>query len=64
VFNVGDRQPIDIRVEWRALGLPARCVLRDVWARSDVGVLDDGYSFRVAPHASGLYKVTAAAASR
>ena len=64
VFNVGDRQPIDIRIEWRALGLPARCLLRDLWARADVGVVDGGYSFRVAQHASGLYKVTAAAASR
>jgi alpha-galactosidase len=58
VFNVGDRAPIDVRVEWRALGLPARCVLRDLWERNDVGVIDGGYTFRVAPHASGLYRLT------
>jgi hypothetical protein len=57
VFNVGDRAPIDIRVEWRALGLPARCVLRDLWERNDIGVIDGGYTFRVAPHASGLYRL-------
>jgi len=59
VFNVGDRRPIDIRVEWRALGMPARCLLRDLWERKDVGRVDDGRTFRVAPHASGLYKLTA-----
>jgi len=58
VFNVGDRAPIDIRVEWRALGLPAKCLLRNLWERSDIGVIDGGHTFRVAPHASGLYRVT------
>jgi alpha-galactosidase len=60
VFNVGDGGPIDIRVEWRALGLPRQCVLRDLWGQTDTGRFEDGYSFRVAPHASGLYRVSAA----
>ena len=58
VFNVGDRQAIDIRVDWQSLALPARCTLRDLWERKDVGDIDGGYTFRVAPHASGLYKLT------
>jgi alpha-galactosidase len=58
VFNVGDHQPIDIRVEWRALGLPARCMLRDLWERDNLGTTDSGYTFRLAPHASGLYRLT------
>jgi hypothetical protein len=58
VFNVGDQRPIDIRVEWRALGLPARCMLRDLWEKKDLGTIDNGYAFRVAPHASGLYRLT------
>jgi alpha-galactosidase len=57
VFNVGDQQPIDIRLEWRSLGLPARCVLRDLWGKKDLGIIENGYSFRVSPHASGLYKL-------
>jgi hypothetical protein len=60
VFNVGDRGPIDIRVEWRALGLSARCALRDLWEHKDLGTIDGGYAFHVAPHGSGLYKVSAA----
>jgi alpha-galactosidase len=57
VFNVGDRGPIDIRVEWRALGLPAKCALRDLWEHKDLGTIDGGHAFGVAPHASGLYRL-------
>jgi hypothetical protein len=58
VFNVGDRGPIDIRVDWRALGLPAKCQLRDLWERKDMGAIAEGYTFHVAPHGSGLYRVS------
>jgi alpha-galactosidase len=60
VFNVCDARPIDIRVDWGAVGMPANCVLRDLWERKDVGTIQGGYTFRVAPHASGLYKLTRA----
>ncbi len=60
VFNVGDRAPIDIRVDWQALGIPPSCTLRDLWQRADVGTIRGGYSFHLAPHASGLYKLTPA----
>jgi hypothetical protein len=61
VFNVGDSGPVDIRVEWAALKLPERCLLRDLWERKDIGTLPAGYTFRVKPHASGIYKIKAAA---
>lgn len=59
VFNVGER-PTDIRVEWRSLGLPSRCLLRDLWEKKDLGQPEGGFAFHLAPHASGLYKVSAA----
>ncbi len=58
VFNVGDQRPIEIHVDWRAVGMPATCLLRDLWARKDLGSIPAGYTFHVAPHASGLYKLT------
>jgi alpha-galactosidase len=61
VFNVGDAEPVDIRVAWAALKLPERCVLRDLWERKDIGVMSGGHTFRVGPHGSGLYRVRAAA---
>jgi len=60
VFNVGDHASIDIRVDWPALGMPPECTLRDLWQRADVSKIRGGYTFHVAPHASGLYKLTPA----
>ena len=59
VFNVGDSRPIDVRVDWAALKLPERCLLRDLWERKDIGAVSGGYAFRVLPHRSGLYRVKA-----
>jgi len=60
VFNVGGREAADIRVNWAALGMPPQCTLRDLWQRADVGAISGGYTFHVAPHSSGLYKLTPA----
>jgi hypothetical protein len=60
VFNVGDNRTIDIRVNWPALGMPARCALRDLWERKDEGVIEGGRTFQLKPHTSGLYKLTPA----
>jgi hypothetical protein len=61
LFNVGDAGPIDIRVNWGALGLPRSCVPRDLWEHKDLGAIEDGYTWRVAPHASALYQISSAA---
>ena len=58
VFNLGDKQPAGIPVDWKEMGLPANCAIRDLWARKDLGKAKDGYTFKLAPHASGLYRVT------
>jgi hypothetical protein len=58
VFNAGER-PANIRVDWGALQLPEQCVLRDLWQKKDLGPAPGGYTFRLAPHASGLFRVTA-----
>ncbi len=60
VFNVGDCEPIDVRVDWGALKLPETCLLRDLWERKDVGAIEGGYTFRVEAHGSGLYRVSPA----
>jgi hypothetical protein len=60
VCNVGDTAEEEVRVNWSEIGMPRRCSLRDLWAKEDLGVAQEGRSFRLAPHASGFYKVTAA----
>jgi hypothetical protein len=58
VFNVGDKGEEQIRVNWSELGLPAKCQVRDLWAKKDLGVAPEGQTVRLAPHASRFFKVT------
>jgi len=60
VFNLGDMDTIDIPVDWAALGLPARCAVRDLWEHRDIGVIENGHAFQVPPHGAGLFKLTPA----
>jgi alpha-galactosidase len=58
VFNTGDTETEKVRVNWSDLGLPAKCVIRDVWTHKDEGTVQDGRAFDVKPHASGFYRIT------
>jgi hypothetical protein len=60
VFNVDDRADADIRVDSPAIGMTPDCTLRDLWRRADVGAIHGGHTFHLAPHTSGLYKLTPA----
>jgi len=55
VFNIGDNGDEQVRINWADLGLPAKCVVRDLWAHKDEGSVPDGRTFDVKPHASGYY---------
>jgi alpha-galactosidase len=60
VFNIGDREPLEIRVNWQELGLSGRRRVRDLWERKDLGIFEDGSTFTIPPHGAGLYRVEAA----
>jgi alpha-galactosidase len=60
VFNIGDTGNQQVRVNWSDLGLPAKCVVRDLWSHQDQGIVEGGGAFEVTPHASGFYRVTPA----
>jgi alpha-galactosidase len=57
VFNTGDAEA-EVKVNWDELGLAGQCALRDLWAKKDLGNAASGV-FKLAPHASGFYRVTA-----
>jgi alpha-galactosidase len=57
VFNVGDQGNTDVRVNWAELRLSSKCSVRDLWAHKDLGEFDGGYTFKLAAHASGLYRI-------
>jgi len=60
VFNIGDTAKESIRIDWSRLGLPAKCAIRDLWAKNELGTVQNGRTFDVKPHASGFYRVTPA----
>jgi hypothetical protein len=60
VFNTGDAGPETVELKWADLGLPAKCAVRDLWARKDVGIAGGGRAFELQPHASGFYRISPA----
>lgn len=60
VFNIGDDKEAAIEVNWKDLGLPDNCLLRDLWKMEELGRFESRYIFHLKPHASGLYKVSPA----
>jgi alpha-galactosidase len=57
VFNAGDNSPPAIHVDFARLGIANTCEIRDLWQKMTLGKAR-AYTFHVAPHASGLYKLT------
>ena len=58
VFNIGDTATEEIRVNWADVGVSKSCAVRDLWAKKDLGKVDEGRTFSVKPHAAGFYKLT------
>jgi hypothetical protein len=58
VFNVGDTAEEHVSINWADVGLGAKCVVRDLWARKDIRTIENGEVFRVKPHAAALYRLT------
>ena len=57
VFNTGDRQDEEIRIDWSQLGLAGNCAIRDLWAKHDLAPAAGGQTFKVAPHALSFYRI-------
>ncbi len=61
VFNTGDAEDEQVRVNWADLGLPAKCAVRDLWEHKNLETAQGGRTFQVKPHGSGFYRITPAA---
>jgi hypothetical protein len=58
VFNLGDRAEEQVHISWADVGLGGKCVVRNLWARKDIGTIENGEAFPVKPHAAALYRLT------
>jgi len=58
VFNIGDSSPAEVMVNWKELGLPAVCVVRDLWGRKETGDFRNEMKVTVNPHGAQLYRIS------
>ena len=58
VFNLGDTAEEQVSINWADAGLGGKCAVRDLWARKDMGTIENGQVFRVKPHAAAIYRLT------
>lgn len=59
VFQRGEF-PADVDVRWAAMGLPGKCVVRDLWRQVDVGVVEGGQKVAVGRHGVVMWRVAKA----
>jgi alpha-galactosidase len=57
LFNSGDKQR-QATVELRAIGLGDRVVIRDLWARKDLGPFIELYLRTIPPHGAALLRIS------
>jgi hypothetical protein len=58
VFNLDDHAPAEVSVTWNELGVGAKCAVRDLWQRKDVGIVDTQFAPKIEPHGAALYRLT------
>jgi alpha-galactosidase len=59
LFNTGASNQ-EVAVTWQELGLTGKHLVRDLWQRQNMDVLEGPFEERLNPHAAGLYKMTPA----
>jgi hypothetical protein len=57
IFNLSDDYQ-NISVNWNEIGLPAKQKARDLWRQKDLGVFENSFTTKVAPHGVTLIKVS------
>jgi Alpha-galactosidase len=58
LFNQGN-SPATISVKWKALNIVGKASVRDLWARTELGVVDSMYTVTLPGHGISLIKLTA-----
>ena len=59
LLNRGD-MPVEVRAEWKALGLSGKQRVRDLWRQKDLGEFDGGFGATVNSHGVVLVRLCAA----
>jgi len=57
LFNLDDHAAAAVSVSWAELGVGKSCLVRDLWEKKDLGVMESTFSPRIPSHGAGLYRV-------
>jgi hypothetical protein len=57
LFNLEDKSPRKIAVQWNELGLAGPHNVRDLWARANLGQHEEKFEVEIAPHGAGLFRI-------
>lgn len=57
LFNISG-EPLTVDVRMQDVGLAGKCSARDLWLRKDIGMFEDAFRQTLAPHASGLFRLS------
>jgi alpha-galactosidase len=60
LINLTDEGPMKFQAVWKDLGLSGRCVVRDLWEKTDLRPLADGITIAIPPHGAVMLRVTEA----
>jgi len=55
IFNISDAIKT-ITIDFKDLGLPESCLLRDLWTKTDLGAFNNTYTIELKPHSSTLLR--------
>ena len=58
LFNIDDQKRLKLTASLADLGIEGECNVTNVWTGEDLGAAKGEFSATLAPHASGLYKLT------
>jgi hypothetical protein len=58
IFNLNDGRSETVNVSWREIGLAGRLIVRDLWAKKNLGRFDGEFAAKVEPHGCVLMKVS------
>ena len=59
VFNLDD-SPEEVAIAWRELGVNAKCWVRDLWEKKNLGLFESKFAPNISPHGPGLYRLSTA----
>jgi alpha-galactosidase len=57
IFNINDEDPLEVTIDWNKIGIHGEQMVRDLWARADLGKFNQEIAVNIDAHGCQLLKV-------